>query len=218
MIGRTTIALALLLGLGVGAHRATAQVPVAASQRIEAAQTHVVQAGIPAELLASKVAEGRAKGVDDERIAAVVERRAANLIRARDALASAGRRVGGPEIAAGADAIEAGVDGNSLRAVIQQARNDNAAVALAVLGELVRQGMPVQQAHERVVAALQRGGDALAALPQQAATARDGRGPPSHAGPPSGVGTPASARPAGVPNAGDRPGGGPPAGSSGGRP
>jgi hypothetical protein len=206
------------------------QRPEVASQRIEAAQTRVAQAGIPAELLTSKVAEGRAKGVTEERIADVAERRASGLLRAQEALAGSGRRIGAPEIGAGADALEAGVDANSLRSVIQQARDENAAVALAVLGELVRQGIPVQQAHDRVTAALQSGGDALANLPQQAADARARRGPPEGAGPPAGAGRPDGAGnapggprgggpPAGVPAPGTRPGGGPPAGMpAGGRP
>jgi hypothetical protein len=205
------------------------QRPESATQRIEAAQARVAQAGIPVELLAGKVAEGRAKGATEERIAEVAERRAAGLLRSQEALANSGRRIGGAEIGAGADALDAGVDANSLRSVIQQAREDNAAVALAVLGELVRQGLPVQQAHDRVTAALQRGDDALANLPQQAAEARARRGPPEGAGPPAGAGrlggvgnapggTPGGP-PAGVPAPGTRPGGGPPAGTpSGGRP
>jgi len=198
-----------------------------AAQRIQAAQARVAQAGIPAELLATKVSEGRAKGVSEERIAAVAERRAAGLIRAQEAMAGAGRRIGGAELAAGADAIEAGVDGNALRSVIQQARDENTAVALAVLGELVRQGMPVQQAHDRVTAALQRGGGDLTSLPQQAIDARERRGSPEGTGRPAGAGRPSGVgnapagtpgRPAGVPAAGTRPGGGPPAGTPGGRP
>jgi hypothetical protein len=207
-----------------------AQRPDNAEQRIQAAQVRVAQAGIPTELLATKVAEGRAKGVSEERIAAVAERRASGLIRAQEALAGTGRRIGGAEISAGADAIEAGADGNALRSVIQQARDENTAVALAVLGELVRQGIPVQQAHDRVTAALQRGGGDLASLPQQAIDARGRRGAPESAGRPAGAGRPSGAgnppagtpgRPAGVPAAGTRPGGpggGPPAGTPGGRP
>ncbi len=114
-----------------------------AARRIEAAQVRVAQAGIPVELLMTKIAEGRAKGISEERIAMVAERRTAGLLKAQEALAGSGRRVGAAEVGAGADALDAGVDGNSLRAVIQQARDDNAAVALAVLGELVKQGLPV---------------------------------------------------------------------------
>jgi hypothetical protein len=225
MIRHTVVAVALL-SLAPGMLQA--QRSDEAAQRIQAAQTRVAQAGVPAELLATKIAEGRAKGISEERIAAVAERRAMGLIRAQEALAGSGKRVGGTELAAGADAIEAGVDGSLLRSVIQQARDEDGAVALAVLGELVKQGVPAQQAHDRVAAALQRGGDALANLPQQAIDARARRGAPEGAGRPAGAGRPdgvgnapagtRGGKPAGVPGAGSRPGGGPPAGTPGGRP
>jgi hypothetical protein len=195
-----------------------------AAQRIQAAQARVAQAGIPADLLATKIAEGRAKGVSEERIAAVAERRAAGLITAQAALAGSGKRIGGRELAAGADALDAGVEANSLRTVIQQARDEDVAVALAVLGELVKQGVPAEQAHERVTAALQRGGDALANLPQQALDARERRGAPESAGRPAGAGRPGSvgnapgSTPTGLPTAGTRPGAGAPSGTTGGRP
>lgn len=189
--------------------------------RIEAAQARVAGAGIPVELLTAKIAEGRAKGVPEARIASVVERRSEGLIQAQEALAGSGRTIGGAEIAAGADALEAGVAPNSLRAVIEQARDEDMAVALAVLGELVGQGLPVEQAESRVAEALQRGGDALASLPQEAIDARERRGAPDAAGRPSGVGRSAGAgtapagAPTGVPTAGTRPAAGPPAGAPG---
>lgn len=199
-----------------------------ASQRIQAAQERVAQAGIPAELLATKIAEARAKGVSEERIAALAEGRGAGLIAAQKVLEESPKQIGGAEIAAGADALDAGVNANSLRMVIQQARDEDVAVALAVLAELVTQGVPVQQAHDRVEAALQRGGDALANLPQQALEARDRRGAPDGAGRPAVAGRPAGVgntpagipggMPAGVPTAGTRPGAGAPAGTSGRRP
>jgi len=226
-MNRNTLLAAALLALAPALLEG--QRPDHATERIQAAHDRVAQAGIPVELLTIKISEGRAKGVSEDRIAAAAERRAAGLLRSQEALAGSNRRIGGAEIGAGADAIEAGVDANALRSVIQQARDENGAVALAVLGELVRQGMPVQNALDRVTEALQRGDDALAHLPQQAADARARRGPPEGAGPaagggrPSGVGnapagTPGG-RPAGVPTPGTRPGGGPPENTpAGGRP
>jgi hypothetical protein len=214
------VVLVLVLGaLGPGALQA--QRSEEAVQRIEAAQARVVGAGIPVELLIAKVAEGRAKGVPEARLAAVVERRSEGLIRAQQALAGSGRTIGGAEIAAGADAIEAGVAPNSLRAVIEQARDEDMAIALAVLGELVSQGVPAAQAEGRVAEALQRGGDALASLPQEAIDARERRGAPDATGRASGVGRSAGAgsapagAPTGVPTAGTRPAAGPPAGAPG---
>jgi RNA polymerase sigma-70 factor, ECF subfamily len=192
-------------------------------ERIEAARARVQAAGIPVELLDARVAEGRAKGVAEERIAAAVERRAEGLARAREAIAGAAtRRATAAELSAGADALEAGVDAASLRAVIQAARDEDRPVAIAVLGELVRQGMPVGEALARVEEALARRDGALARLPEQAAAARARRGPPEGAGasgrpagaggPPAGVPAPGAGRPTGTPR------GGPPAGTPGGRP
>jgi hypothetical protein len=192
------------------------------AQRIEDAKARAAQAGIPTELLDARIAEGRAKGVAEDRIAQAVERRANGLAQAQDAMSRQGRRATTAELSAGADAIEAGVDGSSLRIVIQAARDEERPVALAVLGELVRQGLPVGEALNRVTLALQKRGDALANLPHQAAAERGGR--PAGAGPPAGVGgrpdgasVPrggAGGPPVGVPAAGQRPGqpGGPPAG------
>jgi hypothetical protein len=198
-----------------------AMVAQAPADRIEAARARVAAAGIPVELIDARIAEGRAKGVPLARIAEAVERRAASLDRAREALSTAGaRRPAHAELAAGADAIEAGVDGASLRAVIQGARDGERPVALAVLGELVRQGMPVGEALARVEAALARRDGALARLPEQAAAARGRGGPPAGAGRPAGVGgapagTP-SGPPAGVPAPGaERPKGGAPSGTPG---
>ncbi len=203
----------------------SAQRPESATQRIEAAKARAAQAGIPAELLQQRITEGRAKGVSEERIAAAVERRAAGLARAQEALARRDSRPTGAELSAGADAIEAGVDGQAIRAVAAAARAEQRPVALAVLGELVKQGVPVQDALDRVTAAMAQRGDALARLPEQAAAARERRGPPAGAGRPAGVGgRPAGAGagqggpPASVPGAGQRPGAGAPAGPPAGTP
>ncbi|CAN5701667.1 hypothetical protein BH23GEM6_BH23GEM6_18880 [soil metagenome] len=188
-------------------------------ERIAAARERVAQSGIPVALLETRVAEGRAKGVAVERIALAVERRAAGLVQANEALVRRGVRTTHAELSAGADAVEAGVDGASLRAVIQAARAEDGAVALAVLGELARQGLPVAEARGRVTEALRRGGGAaLTNLPQQAAAERGGRPPagnvrPPGGGRPDGVGRGSTGPPAGVPAAGRRPekSGGPPA-------
>jgi hypothetical protein len=106
------------------------------------------------------------------------------------------------------------VDAAALRAVIEAARSEDRAVALAVLGELVRQGIPAGEALTRVTAALEKRGDALANLPAQATAERGSR--PATAGPPAGVGgrpdgagtarpSGTAGPPAGVPGAGQRP-------------
>ena len=215
------VAVAVLVAAPLPLH---AQLPTNASQRIEAAKARAAQAKVPVELIESKIAEGRAKGASEDRIAAAVERRAAALTRAQEAMSRSGRNLSRAELAAGADAAEAGVDAKALRTALESAPEGKGAVALAVLGELHSQGMPVDRALAAVTDAMKRGGDALANLPAQAA-ARERRGPPAGVGGqgggrPSGVAASGAPKgpPAGVPAAG-RPGaGGRPTGTPGGRP
>jgi len=140
---------------------AGAQTP---AQRIQAARQHASQAGIPVALLDSKVAEGHAKGVPDERIAMAVERRLGSLQRARDAMA--GQPALTPaDLNVGADAVEAGVEPGVLGRLARQAAPDRRAVAIAVLTELVREGLASETALQRVTAALARGAEELRRLP-----------------------------------------------------
>lgn len=199
---------ALLLAPGALAAQETPEA------RVRSAMDRAAAAGIPTSLLESRVAEGRAKGVPMDRIAAAVERRAEAIGRAREAMSSA-RGLTTADLAAGADAVEAGIGGGALRAVIEQARAEDRPVAIAVLTFLHgEQGMPVEQALARVTEALGRGPDALRTLPTRAAAAgaRGGR--------PDGVGS--GGPPSGVPAPGGKPGGGKPEGvgrpGGGGRP
>lgn len=228
-MSRTTILAVALLTLAPLSLEGQAQ---RAGERIDAARARAAQAGIPVELLESRISEGRAKGVSEERIAAAVERRAAGLAKSQEAISRSGRQVGVDGLSAGADAAEAGVDADALRAVIQAARAGEEPIALAVLGELVRQGQPVGNALERVTQALARRDGSLATLPEQAQADRGRRGAPETAGRPAGVGggRPEGAGqgaggarggpPAAIPAAGGRPGAGGPAagGGGGGRP
>jgi hypothetical protein len=176
-----------------------APVALAAQQdpetRVQTALDQAAASGIPTALLEARVAEGRAKGIPMDRIAAAVERRAASLARANEVL-SGTRGLSEADLAAGADAIEAGIESAAIRSVIQQARSEDRPVAIAVLTFLHgEQGLPVDQALAKVTEALSRGPDALRSLPSQAR----GRG-----GAPGSV---PAGPPAGVPAPGGRPGG-----------
>ena len=192
-----------MIGLAMAPGAAMAQQDAAA--RIDAARRSAADAGIPVSLLDSRVAEGRAKGIPLDRIAAVVERRAAALTQARQAM-SAAPGLTSSDLSAGADALEAGLGGNALRAVIQGARAEDRPVAIAVLTFLHQQGVPVDQAVARVREAVARGPEALRTLPSQA-TGRERRGPPEGVGRPTGVG---GGPPASVPAPGKKPGAGKP--------
>lgn len=139
-------------------------------ERIDAATSRARDAGIPVALLETKVAEGKAKGVPMERIAAAVERREAALERASEALGGSNHEAA--DLSVGADAIESGVSAAVLKAAAEAAPRDRRVVAIAALTELVRQGTVPDAALARVKDALKRGPEALANLPAQAAAAQ----------------------------------------------
>jgi hypothetical protein len=187
-------------------------------QRIEAARGRAEAAGIPVALLDGKVAEGRAKGVPADRIAAAVERRLAVLSRAREAMAAAPRTapVSPADLSVGADALEAGVEPAVLGRLTVAAPGNQRAQAIAVLTELVANGESSERALARVTSALARGPEALRQLPGEAAAER-GRGRGSADAPPgrgsNGRGNNAGGRgrgqggpPASVPGPAERPG------------
>ncbi|HEX8694861.1 MAG TPA: hypothetical protein VF746_20710 [Longimicrobium sp.] len=148
-------------------------------QRIQAARRQAEQSGIPVSLLDGKVAEGRAKGVPMDRIATAVQRRLESLARARAAMTSAGRvTLSAEDLSVGADALEQGVEPRALGRLAAAAPGDRRAVAIAVLTQLVAEGMASERALEAVTAALARGPDALRQLPGEAAAAAARRGPP----------------------------------------
>ncbi|MDP2321304.1 MAG: hypothetical protein Q8O42_18435 [Acidobacteriota bacterium] len=190
------MAVAAMLSVLVQADSAMAQTP---EQRIDTAMARARDAGIPVTLLNSKMAEGKAKGVSMDRIAAAIEKRGAALERAREALR--GRpEVGSADLAVGADAVEAGVSDAVLRTIADTAPRDRRVVAIAALTELVRLGHVPEAALDRVRAALKRGPDALANLPAEAGAAGGRRtGPPDTPGASGGRGGTQAGPPASVP-------------------
>jgi hypothetical protein len=188
---RLLLAAALLLAPLSGADG-----QVTPERRIEAARQRAASAGIPVALLDGKVAEGRAKGVPADRIAAAVERRLASLERARDVMGGGARppALTADDLGVGADALDAGVDPAALGRLAHEAAADRRTVAIAVLTQLVQEGMASAQALARVTAALARGPDELRRLPGEA----HGRGPGEGQGQGHGQGGP----PASVPGAG----------------
>jgi hypothetical protein len=142
----------------------------AAQARIDAALTAATRAGVPASLLERKVAEGEAKGVAMDRIAAAVEQRLEALTAAHDALLKAGlTSTTEGQLSVAADAVQAGVSQSALVAVSKDAPEGSRAVALAVLADLVTMGQASERALARVQTALARGPEALANLSAEAA-------------------------------------------------
>lgn len=196
--------------------RADASLAQTSQERVEATITHAREAGIPVALIESKVAEGKAKGVPMDRIAAAVERRETALEKANQALR--GRTDVTPaDLSVAADAVESGVSAAVLKAIADTAPRDRRVVAIAALTELVKQGQVPEAALDRVKDALKHGPDALANLPAQAAAGQEhgggrpdatgsseGQGHGHGQGPPTSVpapgGSPEPTKPGGKPN------------------
>jgi hypothetical protein len=136
-------------------------------QRIDTAISHAKQAGIPASLLESKIAEGRAKGVPMDRIASAVESRLRSLEQARSVMNRVANDVDAGQLSVGADAIGAGVSEAVLEKITASAGRDRRAVAVAALTQLVSQGIAPEAALIRVQDALSKGPEALANLAAQ---------------------------------------------------
>ena len=128
---------AMVVGALSGTDVAIAQVQPP-QERINTALARAREVGIPVALLESKIAEGKAKGVSMDRIAAAIERRQATLEKANQALR--GQADAAASLAVGADAIESGVSEAVLKAVADSAPRDRRNVAIAALTQLVQQG------------------------------------------------------------------------------
>lgn len=188
---------------------AQAQTP---EQRIESAKARAASAGIPVTLLEARVTDGRAKGVAPDRIAAAVEKRGLLLERTQAVLSQRGTRPTDQELDVAADAMALGVSAAVLQRLSETAGAERRGAAIAALTQLVAMDHVPAEALDRVTAALARGGNALSKLPEEAAAARQRRGPPTAAragghpnatGPPAGMPAPLRwRRPA------DRPSGG----------
>ncbi len=148
-----------------------------ADARIRATLAAAAAAHIPTQLLESKVAEGRAKHVPEERIATAVDQRFQALRRAASALQGAGVKDVSPgQLAVSADALQAGVTQNALVKLQGVAPADEREVATATLAQLVQLGYGSDAALQRVTGAIAQGAEALANLRAEAAASLRVRG------------------------------------------
>jgi len=214
---KTPFVVAITALLTAGALPAFAQGGPGAQERVDAAIARARSQGVPVSLLESKMAEGKAKGVPLDRIAAAIERREASLERAAQAMKGHGALTDA-DLSVGGDAVEAGVSNAVLTAVTDSAPRERRAVAIAALTELVQRGIAPDAALARVREALKRGPDALAAVGGErddhaAARGGDGNGNGHGAtpGPPANVPAPGGSsqpRKPSTPNAPVNPGNG----------
>ena len=168
----------LVIGVAVlalaTAGQAFAQTP---QERINRGLDRARAAGIPVELLESKIAEGKAKGVSLDRVATVVERRLGALEHASQVMRGP-RDAGTAGLGVAADAVEAGVNDAVLAAIADTAPRERRAVAIAALTQLVQLGHVPEEALARVREALARGPEALDRLQAEARRDADRRRDP----------------------------------------
>ena len=183
-IGTRSLKLALVLAMAPAAlvaQSATAQSKAAsqsqvaaqgsgdAQARINAAVEQALSVGIPVSMLESKVAEGRAKGVDMTRIAAAVEHRLEVLTTAQSAISARGSAVSHAELAAAASALDAGADVTDVQEVRESAKPEQRPAALSLLAELIAEGNLPAQAVAGVQTAIAAQSAALLRLQGQSA-------------------------------------------------
>jgi hypothetical protein len=109
--------------------------------------------GLPLQPLVAKVREGQIKRAAPERIRVAVSALATRLDSARSALGSTSNAA---EIVAGADAIAAGVDLGSLRAVRLAGGARDLAAPLGALAQLVASGVETRRATQMIVELLRK--------------------------------------------------------------
>ena len=104
-------------------------------------------AGLPTEPLVQKALEGSTMGASGDRIRAAVAGLFSQLGRAREAL---GNSASEAELTAGAGALRAGLPPASLAELHRLRYHQSLAVPIAVLADLVAEGMPREQATREV--------------------------------------------------------------------
>jgi hypothetical protein len=106
------------------------------------------RAGLPTEPLVQKALEGRTLGASGDRIVAAVEALQGQLGRARDALGGSASEA---ELTAAAGALRAGLPPTALRRLQSLRSGRPLVVPIAVLTDLVAEGVPADQATRSVL-------------------------------------------------------------------
>jgi len=139
--------------------------------------------GLPTEPLVQKALEGSTLGASGERIVAAVGALHGQLVRARDALGGGASEA---ELTAAAGALRAGLPPAALRRLQSLRTGRPLVVPIAVLTDLVAEGVPPEEA-TRSVLDLARAGrpdDEFMALRQQLRAGREGGMPGPGSRPP----------------------------------
>ncbi|HYU09678.1 MAG TPA: hypothetical protein VEK77_09890 [Gemmatimonadales bacterium] len=150
-----------LLGMQQGvADRLSGRVPPDVGAVVESLATSAAARGLPLGPLIQKAIEGSAKGIASERVIAAVGLVAMQLDTAAAALRAGGIISDTLAIAAGAFAINAGMDARDITNLILRGGGQtavNVRLELNVAGTLVAMGVPSAEAANLVSASLQSG-------------------------------------------------------------
>lgn len=145
--------LVLLIGGGAGAlaaqdrrlaERLDSGTAAGVQRLVDSAQA----VGLPGEPLVQKALEGSTMGASGSRIQSAVASLFGQLARSRDAL---GHDASDAELTAGAGALRAGLAPGSLRQLHELRAEGSLAVPIAVLTDLVAEGVPPEQATRAVL-------------------------------------------------------------------
>jgi hypothetical protein len=170
-----TLSLLLLLPVAASAQdpRLTQRLDAGTAARVQQVVDSARAAGLPGEPLVQKALEGRTLGASGERIVAAVSTLHGQLRRAREAL---GGEANDAELTAAAGALRAGLEPNALRRLQSLRSGRPLVVPIAVLTDLVAEGVPPAEA-TRSVLDLARDGrpdDEFVALRRQVQVRRRG--------------------------------------------
>jgi hypothetical protein len=146
------LALSALLALPATAQaqdgRLTERLDAATAARVQQVVDSARQAGLPSEPLVQKALEGATLGASDDRIVAAVQSLHGQLRRARGAL---GGEASDAELTAAAGALRAGLDPSALQRLQSLRAGQPLVVPIAVLTDLVAEGVPPAEATRSVL-------------------------------------------------------------------
>lgn len=146
------LALSALLALPATARaqdeRLTERLDAATAGQVQQVVDSAKAAGLPSEPLVQKALEGATLGASDDRIVAAVQSLHGQLRRARQAL---GGDASDAELTAAAGALRAGLEPSALRRLQSLRPDQPLVVPIAVLTDLVAEGVPPAEATRSVL-------------------------------------------------------------------
>jgi hypothetical protein len=128
--------------------RLTERLDAATAAQVQQVVDSAKAGGLPSEPLVQKALEGATLGASDDRILAAVQSLHGQLRRARQAL---GSDASDAELAAAAGALRAGLEPSALRRLQSLRPDQPLVVPIAVLTDLVAEGVPPAEATRSVL-------------------------------------------------------------------